>query len=168
MYRSRSLQGQTADCGSAMRRVSVESFVTFFGLMGAAVWATASLIDLRYSKNSSIWILNNRLFLAARTSLHWGSIRADMTFAACLLSRSLLGVKRTSLVAAHMSAFDPKRTFRSIRYHQIISGKVAALGRRKAAALVVAPDAAAGAALVAAADVAARPAAGAALVVAAD
>jgi hypothetical protein len=28
----------------------------------------------------------------------------------CLLSRSLLGVKRTWLVAAHMSASDPKRT----------------------------------------------------------
>jgi len=28
--------------------------------MGAAVWATANLIDLRYSKISSIWIL--RLF----------------------------------------------------------------------------------------------------------
>jgi len=35
---------------------------------------------------------------------------ADMTVAACLLLRSLLGVKRTWLVAAHMSAFDPKRT----------------------------------------------------------
>ena len=66
MYRSRSLKGQTADCGSAMRQVSVESFVTFFGLMGAAVWATANLVDSRYSKNSSIWILNNRLFFAAR------------------------------------------------------------------------------------------------------
>jgi hypothetical protein len=30
--------------------------------------------------------------------------------AACLLLRSLLGVKRTWLVAAHMSARDPKRT----------------------------------------------------------
>src|SRR5262245_15055984 len=29
----------------------------------------------------------------------------------CPLSRSLLGVKRTSLFALHMSAFDPKRTF---------------------------------------------------------
>ena len=28
----------------------------------------------------------------------------------CLLSRSLLGVKRTCLFALHMSAFDPKRT----------------------------------------------------------
>jgi hypothetical protein len=36
--------------------------------------------------------------------------KADITIAACLLSRSLLGVKQTSLVAAHMSAFDPKRT----------------------------------------------------------
>src|SRR5262245_62644950 len=66
MYRSRSLKGQTADCGSAMRQVSDESFVTFFGLMRAAVWATANLVDSRYSKNSSIWILNNRLFFAAR------------------------------------------------------------------------------------------------------
>src|SRR5262249_9228212 len=28
----------------------------------------------------------------------------------CLLLRSILGVKRTCLVAPHMSAFDPKRT----------------------------------------------------------
>jgi len=35
-----------------------------------------------------------------------------MTVAACLLSRSLLGVKRTWAVASHMSAFDPKRTSR--------------------------------------------------------
>jgi hypothetical protein len=39
-----------------MRQVSVESFVTFFGLMGAAVWATANLVDPRYSKNSSIYL----------------------------------------------------------------------------------------------------------------
>jgi hypothetical protein len=36
--------------------------------------------------------------------------KADMQFYGCLLLRSLLGVKRTSLVALHMSAFDPKRT----------------------------------------------------------
>src|SRR5262245_54706551 len=35
-----------------------------------------------------------------------------MTFAGSPLSRSLFGAKRTSLFAAHMSAFDPKRTFR--------------------------------------------------------
>jgi hypothetical protein len=33
-----------------------------------------------------------------------------MTLCGNSLSRSLLGVKRTWLVAAHMSAFDPKRT----------------------------------------------------------
>jgi hypothetical protein len=33
-----------------------------------------------------------------------------MTVCGCLLSRSLLGVKRTSHFAAHMSAFDPMRT----------------------------------------------------------
>jgi hypothetical protein len=36
--------------------------------------------------------------------------KADMTIAACLLFRSLLGVKRTSHFAAQMSANDPKRT----------------------------------------------------------
>src|SRR5262245_39405557 len=36
--------------------------------------------------------------------------KADMTGCACLLSRSLLGVKRTSTIALHMSAYDPKRT----------------------------------------------------------
>src|SRR5262245_62220187 len=40
--------------------------------------------------------------------------KADMTGCGCLLSRSLLGVKRTSLFAAHMSAYDPKRTSASI------------------------------------------------------
>jgi len=36
--------------------------------------------------------------------------KADMAVCECLLSRSLSGVKRTSLVATHMSACDPKRT----------------------------------------------------------
>src|SRR5262249_6086218 len=36
--------------------------------------------------------------------------KADMTVCGCLLSRSLLGVKRTCRFAPHMSAFDPKRT----------------------------------------------------------
>jgi len=36
--------------------------------------------------------------------------KADMTIGTCPLSRSLSGVKQTSLVAAHMSACDPKRT----------------------------------------------------------
>ena len=35
---------------------------------------------------------------------------ADMTGCRSPLSRSLLGVKRTCLVALHESAFDPKRT----------------------------------------------------------
>src|SRR4029450_5457965 len=38
--------------------------------------------------------------------------KADMTLCGNPLSRSLLGVKRTSLFAAHMSAFDPKRAWR--------------------------------------------------------
>jgi len=37
-------------------------------------------------------------------------VKADMTFAGSALSRSLLGVKRTSLFATHMYASDPKRT----------------------------------------------------------
>ena len=36
--------------------------------------------------------------------------KADMTIGTCPLSWLLSGVKQTSLVAAHMSAFDPKRT----------------------------------------------------------
>ena len=36
--------------------------------------------------------------------------KADMAFCGNPLSRSLLRVKRTSAVALHMSAFDPKRT----------------------------------------------------------
>ena len=36
--------------------------------------------------------------------------KADMTIGTCPLSWSLSGVKQTSLVAAHMSAYDPKRT----------------------------------------------------------
>src|SRR5262245_53066090 len=41
--------------------------------------------------------------------------KADMTIRACLLSRSLLGVKRTWTGAMQMSAFDPKRTFMPIK-----------------------------------------------------
>src|SRR5262245_60862426 len=37
--------------------------------------------------------------------------KVDMTGCGCLLSRSLLGVKRTWAVALHVSAYDPKRTF---------------------------------------------------------
>src|SRR5262245_34159083 len=37
--------------------------------------------------------------------------KADMALCGNSLSRSLLGVKRTWLVAAHMSAFDPYRRF---------------------------------------------------------
>jgi hypothetical protein len=33
--------------------------------------------------------------------------KADMTFCESPLSRSLLGLKRTSLIAAHMSGSDP-------------------------------------------------------------
>jgi hypothetical protein len=33
-----------------------------------------------------------------------------MTVSGCLLSQALSGIQRTSLVAAHMSACDPKRT----------------------------------------------------------
>ena len=45
-------------------------------------------------------------------ALHMSAIgcNADMAFCGNSLLRSLLGVKRTCLVAAHMSAFDPKRT----------------------------------------------------------
>ena len=38
-----------------------------------------------------------------------------MTVCGCLLSRSLLGVKRTWAFALHLSAFDPKRTSIEIR-----------------------------------------------------
>src|SRR5262245_20438597 len=41
--------------------------------------------------------------------------KADMTVCGCLLSRSLLGVKRTCVAALHESAFDPKRTWLSRR-----------------------------------------------------
>jgi len=36
--------------------------------------------------------------------------KADMAVCGSPLSRSLLGAKRTSHFAAHMSAYDPKRT----------------------------------------------------------
>jgi hypothetical protein len=39
--------------------------------------------------------------------------KADMTIGTCLLSQSLSGVKRTSLLALQMSAYDPKRTLRA-------------------------------------------------------
>ena len=53
--------GQTARRGAAMRQVSVESFVTS-PPYGRAVWATANLIDLRYSKISLVWILKQPRF----------------------------------------------------------------------------------------------------------
>jgi type II secretory pathway component PulL len=40
-----------------------------------------------------------------------GAVIAQEGADQCPLSRSLLGVKRTWLVAAHMSACDPKRTW---------------------------------------------------------
>src|SRR5262249_24361966 len=40
--------------------------------------------------------------------------KADMTVCGSPLSRSLLGLKRTSPIAPHMSAIDPKRTFVSV------------------------------------------------------
>jgi len=40
--------------------------------------------------------------------------KADMTLCGNLLSRSLLGVKRTCRFAMQMSAFDPKRTWKVI------------------------------------------------------
>src|SRR5262249_26054092 len=47
------------------------------------------------------------------SALHMSAIgsKADMTGCRCPLSWSLLGVKRTWPIAAHMSAFDPKRTW---------------------------------------------------------
>src|SRR5262245_26426595 len=42
--------------------------------------------------------------------------KADMTVCGCLLSRSLLGVKRTRACALHMSAFDPKRTLAGVSH----------------------------------------------------
>src|SRR5262249_9301690 len=50
--------------------------------------------------------------LTCVSALHMSAFggKADMTVCRCPLSRSLSGVKRTSLFAPHMSAFDPKRT----------------------------------------------------------
>jgi hypothetical protein len=46
------------------------------------------------------------------SALHMSAFggKADMTLCGNPLSRSLLGVKRTSPFAVQMSAFDPKRT----------------------------------------------------------
>ena len=46
--------------------------------------------------------------------------KADMGFCGITLSRSLLGVKRTSGIALHMSTFDPKRTS-AIPHHRGMS-----------------------------------------------
>src|SRR5215831_6926721 len=63
-----------------------------------------------------------------RTSLvapHMSAFRgkADMTIWACLLLRSLLGVKRTWVGALHMSAIDPKRTCPSALQMSAFGGK---------------------------------------------
>src|SRR5262245_4789657 len=49
--------------------------------------------------------------------------KADMTVYRSPLSRSLLGVKRTWLVAAHMSAFDPKRTWVGVLQCRLTTAK---------------------------------------------
>src|SRR5215475_3099276 len=51
--------------------------------------------------------------------------KADMTACESLLSRSLLGAKRTSRCAAHMSAYDPKRTRLLDRHSPIADHKLA-------------------------------------------
>jgi len=51
--------------------------------------------------------------------------KADITFCGNTLSRSLLGVKRTWRVAAHVSASDPKRTFRHCNSAGHIGGTIA-------------------------------------------
>ena len=45
--------------------------------------------------------------------------KADTAFRESPLSRSLLGARRTSLVALHMSASDPKRTFDSTEANKL-------------------------------------------------
>src|SRR5262249_58132777 len=47
--------------------------------------------------------------------------KADIVFCESPLSRSLLGVKRTSPFAPHMSAFDPKRTSSPLPERSILS-----------------------------------------------
>ena len=59
------------------------------------------------ARRGSTWHL--RTCVAALHESAFGG-KADMTIGTCPLSRSLLGVKRTWPVAAHMSAYDPKRT----------------------------------------------------------
>src|SRR5262245_9121448 len=68
--------------------------------------------------------------------------KADMTVCACLLLRSLLGVKRTWAGAVQMSAFDPKRTLAVSRpalpecYFELIRCPVLSLGGGNATARV--------------------------------
>ena len=59
--------------------------------------------------------------IAPHTSAFGG--KADMTGCRCPLSRSLLGVKRTSSVALHMSANDPKRTSLAAPHTSAFGGK---------------------------------------------
>ena len=47
--------------------------------------------------------------------------KADMNFFGNPLSRSLLGVKRTLLIAVRTSAFDPKRTLAASDVHPFSS-----------------------------------------------
>ena len=49
--------------------------------------------------------------------------KADITVCGSPLSRSLSGVKRTCGFAAHMSAFNPKRTFRPHRDSKDATGE---------------------------------------------
>ena len=86
--------------------------------MDAAASAENKLNDVKPSPMSA--------FGPKRTSLvapHMSAFRgkADMTIWACLLLRSLLGVKRTWVGALHMSAFDPKRTSAVIATHRLVA-----------------------------------------------
>jgi hypothetical protein len=84
-------------------------------------WSPRRMSNSRFETHASSMPRCRRRAMAVRywpladmaSTPHMSGIggKADITIAACLLSRSLLGVKRTSLIAAHISASDPKRTY---------------------------------------------------------
>src|SRR5262245_189308 len=106
-------------------------------------WQTASSILSLIVKTFALMERRTRRLSRHRTARYRPKSRcpetADMTVCGCPLSRSLLGLKRTCLVALHMSAYDPKRTSASA-LHMSAKKKFDVVKRETEIALALNPN----------------------------